>query len=210
MKLLPFIWRWSLQKPEIRALVRPLRRLVTPKFRRQASLAAAAHFVQTPHFKTQQHFACYMAISEEMDAMPIIEALWKAGKSCYLPVLSENEDKKLRFALYEEGMELALNRHRVLEPRKATSVLEGPELDVVILPLVAFDLRGDRLGTGGGYYDRTFSFVLERGKEAVKPRLLGLGYGLQQVEEVPREAFDVPVGGVITEQGFLDFINFRR
>lgn len=147
-----------------------------------------------------------MAVAEEIDTLPIIQALWQTQKSCYLPVLSDHRDKKLRFARYEEGMKLTLNRHRVLEPQKAAVFIEASELEVVLLPLVAFDKDGNRLGTGGGYYDQTFAFRLKQPSDEIKkPHLLGLAYELQKVDKLPREDFDVPLDGVLTEAGLMIF-----
>lgn len=147
-----------------------------------------------------------MAVAEELDALPLIQALWQANKACYLPLVSTPEEKKLCFALYEEGMKLELNRYRVLEPAGPSQILSGPGLDVILLPLLAFDNKGNRLGTGGGYYDRTFAFTLERGRtQEKKPRLLGLAYELQRVEKIPRDDYDVPLDGVVTEAGITLF-----
>jgi len=167
---------------------------------------AAKHFVESVYFRDNLNVACYMALADEIDALPIIQALWQAKKACYLPVLSTKADKHLQFVLYEAGMALGLNRYQVSEPQNITQVLSGPQLDVVVLPLIAFDQKGNRLGTGGGYYDRTFSFVLQsKFTQKKKPHLLGLAFELQKVTQIPSEVFDVPVEGMITEKGLIIF-----
>jgi 5-formyltetrahydrofolate cyclo-ligase len=76
------------------------------------------------------------------------------------------------------------------------------KLDVVLLPLVAFDRRGNRLGMGGGFYDRTFA---PRGRGRVSaPRLIGLAHGFQQVAELVDQPWDVPLRGVLTDSGWLE------
>ncbi len=143
---------------------------------------------------------------EEMDTQPLIQALWKAEKACYLPLVPASKEQELRFARYDEATQLRLNRYKILEPEKVTEELPGSELEVVLLPLVAFDGAGNRLGTGGGYYDRTFSFMLNpEAAQKKKPHLLGLAYELQRVEAIPKEIFDVPLEGVITEEGIHIF-----
>jgi 5-formyltetrahydrofolate cyclo-ligase len=199
-------WRLNLLKSEIRELVRPLRRLITPDYRQKAGLAAAGHFTESSFFRDYQHFACYLALPEEIDTLPLMQALWKAGKACYLPLVSSPEEKKLSFALYEEGMPLEMNRYRVLEPIGSSRVVSASELEVVLLPLLAFDGKGNRLGSGGGYYDRTFEFTLQPGfTRENKPRLLGLAYELQRVEAISSEQFDVPLEAVVTEGGVTVF-----
>ena len=196
----------NLLKSEIRRLARPLRQLISPEYRQKASTAAAGHFINSPFFHDYQHFACYQALSEEFPTKPLIQALWQAGKTCYLPLVSSQENKILRFALYDENMTLALNRYHVLEPSAPSQVLSGAEMDVVLLPLLAFDNQGNRLGTGGGYYDHTFAFTLSPdAAPRKKPRLIGLAYELQRVETIPHEFFDVPLEAVITEAGLTIF-----
>ncbi len=194
----------NLFKTEIRENIRPLRRLISPAYREKASLRAAKHFIESPYFQNNHNFACYMALAEEIDAFPIIQALWQAKKACYLPILAP--EQKLRFVLYEQGLPLGLNAYQIQEPQNFTQELAASQLDVVLLPLLAFDLRGNRLGTGGGYYDRTFSFMLEpEFASKNKPHLLGLGYELQKISQLPREAFDVPMEGMITEETIYYF-----
>lgn len=185
---------WKLQKPELRSLLRPLRRLISAAYREKASLLAAQHFIQSPYFQKYQHMAVYQALAEEIDTRPMVEALWEAGKSGYLPLVAEDKTNKvLKFGLYEKGMALKANRFGVLEPEKPKVVVAASELDLVIVPLLGFDEQGNRLGMGAGYYDWTFA-----GQKKVV--MVGLGYEIQRVEELPREKFDVPLDGVITEE----------
>jgi 5-formyltetrahydrofolate cyclo-ligase len=78
--------------------------------------------------------------------------------------------------------------------------LRGAELDVVLAPLVAFDRAGHRLGMGGGFYDRTFRFVVRRA-EWRRPWIIGLAYDFQRVDALPVERWDVPLHAVVTESG---------
>jgi 5-formyltetrahydrofolate cyclo-ligase len=194
----------NLLKSEIRECIRPLRQIISPQYRTKASCAAAKHFIESEAFQNSQSVASYLALPEEMDTQPLIEALWEAEKDCYLPLIHPN--KELSFALYNKTTPLAPNRYQVLEPQNTTSELAGFELDVVLVPLIAFDLKGNRLGTGGGYYDRTFSFLLTKGEsKKKKPLFLGLAYELQRVEQIPHEDFDVPLEGILTEEGLTLF-----
>lgn len=139
-----------------------------------------------------------------MDSTPIIQALHQQQKSCYLPLVSADvHDKKLTFALYQPETKLRLNRYHVPEPQNSTIIQQANALDIVIVPLLAFDKQGLRLGTGGGFYDYTFSFLIHA--KPHKPLLLGLAYEIQRVPQLPQEIFDVPLDAVVTEEGVLVF-----
>ncbi|OAI49147.1 hypothetical protein AYO45_03320 [Gammaproteobacteria bacterium SCGC AG-212-F23] len=145
-------------------------------------------------FQKSQSIACYLPREEEFNSMPMIQAIWRSGKKCYLPVLLP--DRSLVFASYKINDALVPNRYNILEPEN-TERIPAQQLDLVLMPLVAFDENGGRLGMGGGYYDRTFAFT----KKAVstKPFLMGVAYALQQVDMLPQDEWDVVLDGIITE-----------
>ncbi|HSW92875.1 MAG TPA: 5-formyltetrahydrofolate cyclo-ligase [Gammaproteobacteria bacterium] len=158
----------------------------------------AAHILQeTAFFKRAQHIACYYPIQHEFDCLPLIELIWRAQKKCYLPVLS---DDSLDFFLYEKNTTLQPNRYQIPEPVTDKKIALD-QLDIVLLPLVGFDETGNRLGMGAGYYDRTF----HQNTALKKPFLLGLGYEVQQVSELPKAVWDVPLDGVLTEKNMRTF-----
>lgn len=190
--------------------------------RQAAAIAAAKYLSELPIFKSSQHIACYSATDDEFDTMPIIETIWQANKICYLPVLCHEKEKYLQFVKYQYGDSLQRNKYKILEPSHLSQKIAANELDLVIMPLLAFDLHGHRLGTGGGYYDRTFEFLHEAAVDAArldtkaqkaavdavrikskvqKPFMLGLGYALQQAETLPTEEWDVHLDAVLTEKG---------
>lgn len=168
--------------------------------RNTAAQQALALFTQDGLFTEHQHFACYLARREEFDCSPIIKALWQANKACYLPVLSTEQSGQLNFVRYQENDAVHLNRLRILEPNDGETI-DPQKLDVVLLPLVGFDLEGNRLGMGGGYYDKTFSFI--RNHIGIKPILIGLAYELQQVHELPHDEWDVKLSGILTEKRII-------
>lgn len=193
-------WSWNLQnKIEIRKQLQQKRRAITLIEREQAGVDAAKWFSSHKLFHQSKNIGCYLALKDEFDCAPLIEAIWQAKKNCYLPVLSTTEDLFLDFALYHRSDPLHYNRYKILEPENK-NIIAPSELDVVIMPLVGFDLQGHRLGMGGGYYDRTFAFLLQ--KPVKKPVMVGLGYQAQQVDALPHDEWDVSVDGILTEQGF--------
>lgn len=151
---------------------------------------------------SSQHIACYLARNEEFDCSPIIQAIWQAKKNCYLPTLSLEKDGHLNFVSYAPDDVLKLNRYHILEPDHG-EIFPADKLDLVLLPLVGFDLQGNRLGAGGGYYDRTFAFTRDHADK--KPLLIGLAYSFQQVHQLPFDDWDVRMHGVLTEKEFILF-----
>jgi 5-formyltetrahydrofolate cyclo-ligase len=180
-----------------------LRRAISTEQRSVAAEAAAKLFSQHPLFQRSQFIATYLGKSDEFDAVPIIEEIWRAQKKCYLPVVQAPEEKILNFMLFREGDSLRMNRYKILEPEN-TEKIAAEDLDLVLMPLVAFDLKQNRLGMGGGYYDHTFEFILEK-KPQKKPLLIGLAYANQQVDHLPYDPWDVPLDGVLTEEKFIIF-----
>lgn len=151
--------------------------------------------IDTILFKNSQSIACYFAQDSEFDCTPIIKAIWRAKKNCYLPILSKSQS--LSFGAYESDTILKKNRYHIPEP-DTSWYFPLEQLDLVLLPLVGFDLQGHRLGMGGGFYDRTFQFL--RGKTTPKPFMLGLAYELQKIEHIPIDPWDVSMDGVLTEE----------
>nr|VFK20302.1 MAG: 5,10-methenyltetrahydrofolate synthetase [Candidatus Kentron sp. LPFa] len=123
------------------------------------------------------------------------------GKKAYLPVL---HGKGLWFLPFDANTPLVCNKYGIPEPALSSDSRCIPQaLDLVLTPLVAFDGMGRRLGMGGGYYDRTFAYLLRR-RVFVKPMLVGVAYAFQQVATpLPKNPWDVPLDGVVTDNGWL-------
>lgn len=195
-------WSCPLQnKARLRQTINEKRAAFGDVARNNAAQQALDFFTKSPLFIKNNNIASYLARREEFDCSPIIKALWQANKNCYLPILSEKEGH-LDFVRYQEQDGLQLNRFRILEPT-GTEKISPEKLDVVLLPLVAFDLKGHRLGVGGGYYDRTFEFVLK--DKLTKPMLIGVGYEFQHVKQLPFDEWDVSLNGILTEKKLIIF-----
>lgn len=132
----------------------------------------------------------YVAIGDELDVFPSLEALQEIGASIVLPVAGKSGEV-LSFRPWRSGEELEKGRLSTYHPSAKT---EAPDPDVLLVPLVAFDHQGYRLGFGGGYYDRTLSDL--RGKKKIAA--YGIGYDGQEVESIPREDHDAQLDGIIT------------
>ena len=189
-------------KEQVRQKLNDKRAAIGDVERNVSAQSAMQLLVQHPLFAESVNIACYLSRREEFDTTPIIQAIWKEDKKCLLPILSSEQENFLQFVVYQKNDELQLNKYRILEPKNG--VVFAPEkLDLVLLPLVGFDLKGHRLGAGGGYYDRTFSFL--KNKDVKKPVLLGLAFEIQSLYEVPHDEWDVGLDGIVTEKRILMF-----
>lgn len=187
-------WFIQLNKENLRAHFRAIRKQLPADYRQAAAKSAAQHFIHHPLFEKSQHIACYMAHQNEMNPQVLVDAIWQANKHCYLPMLMN--DQTLQFALYEPNDELVLNQYGIPEPQANAKRMMASELDVVMMPLVAFDRQGNRLGMGGGFYDKTFA-------KLNRPTLLGFAYSVQEVECLPSDSWDVKLAGVVTEKEMI-------
>lgn len=139
--------------------------------------------------------AGYMALSGELDLEPTLNALLEHGLSLTLPVTGELGDA-LVFRAWRAGDALDMSRFGTLEPKPSAPVLEP---DVILVPLLAFDVRGNRLGFGGGYYDRTLAELRANKKIAA----YGIAFDEQEAEDVPSDVFDAPLNGIFTPSRFI-------
>lgn len=162
--------------------------------------------IQLPEFIHCQHIAAYWPNDGEINPLPILAKAHVMGKFCYLPTLLPNVTPQLQFVEYQSEDPLTLNRLGILEPMlNDRKIISAESLDLALVPLIAFDKKGGRLGMGKGYYDCTFAF--HKTDPNSKPFLLGIAYDLQRVSDLPLEAWDVPLDGVVTETYYIDFRN---
>ncbi len=195
---------------DIRRHMRRQRRGLSHHQARLASQALAQRLQGTALFRRSDHIAFYLPNDGEMDLTPLIERAWAMGKHCYLPVLSPAFHNRLWFARYLPDTPLAPNRFRIPEPPMHwRSARPAWSLDLILTPLVAFDECGNRLGMGGGYYDRTLAYLLHR-EHWRQPQLLGVAYAFQQVAQLPHAPWDVPLHGVATDAALHRFAHSRR
>ena len=175
------------------------RQLAQPE--RDACAARLAQIVaREPLVRNSSRIAVYHPVNGEMDPRPLMDCLRSMGKALYLPVLVNFSERKLWFSACTPDEPLVRNRFGIPEPERVhIRRIRSTALDLVLLPLVAFDAAGHRLGMGGGYYDQCFAF-LNRRRHWRKPRLLGLAYEFQRLPLIEPEPWDVPLDAVATER----------
>lgn len=188
----------------LRSQARAQRRALSPEdaLRHGSSLARQAGLLHL--LESARTIAAYLPNDGETDTGPLIALLWKRGKRVFLPLLRFAPHKHLAFGLYRPDTALLPNQYGIPEP-VGTPVLDHPgQLDLALVPLVAFDGQGHRIGMGGGFYDRTFAYLKAPG--AVRaPLLIGLAHECQKYASLPAEPWDVPLDGVATERAFYPF-----
>ena len=190
-------------RAELRREIRAQRKALSPTEREQLAVRIAANLLESQPFITARRIAAYIAVNGEVDLDPLLHAAAEHNKSLYLPVLSPLRDQRLWFVAYHAGTRFAPNRFGIPEPVvRKRDLIKPVQLDLVLMPLVGFDLEGNRLGMGGGFYDRSFAFRRHR-RHWHRPMLVGCAYSFQEVEGLIRYPWDVPLDAVVTEDGFF-------
>ncbi len=182
-------------KAALRQYALELRAELNEKFRAQASALACERFLHELPVPEGAAVALYWPMGDELDCRELISALRARGHPVCLPAII-GPDRPLVFRLWEDAEELAPGPFGTSEPEKS-----APEIvpDLVVLPLLGFDKQGNRLGYGKGYYDRTIA-AMDR-----QPLLVGLAFGVQELEHIPASPHDVPLHMAVTEDGLRRF-----
>lgn len=155
-----------------------------------------------PLLNESTHVAGYLAIGNEVDIASVLERCQHDNKQTYLPLVADNN--RMSFVAYDSDTSLVANRYGILEPAAESARYRAPgTLDVVLVPLVGFDGECNRMGMGGGYYDRAFAerkntHNTTSASNTPKPLLIGVAYDLQRVDTVFPDWWDVPLDVVVT------------
>ena len=164
-----------------------------------------AHLVATRLYRVSRRIAVYLPNDGEIDPVPLMARIWKTNKTCYLPILSRLRHDRLWFAPFTQDTPLAANRFGILEPVvPARTWVRAQALDLILMPLVGFDTHGNRLGMGGGFYDKSLAYLRHRLLWR-KPHLIGLAHDFQRVKKIDACAWDVPLQAVATDQSVYHF-----
>ncbi len=133
-----------------------------------------------------------------MDLAPLMQEAVKKHKECYLPVVPKRFEKILKFSKVSASGQWQINRYGIREFITHRN-LRARQLDMVFLPLVAFDDTGSRLGMGAGFYDVSLAYLKYR-KFWRKPLLIGVGFECQKLARIPKEPWDIGLDAVLTEK----------
>ncbi|MDO5544074.1 MAG: 5-formyltetrahydrofolate cyclo-ligase [Acinetobacter sp.] len=191
-----------LELKTLRKQLRQQRRAVTRTQQQQAQQAIFQRLIRLPKFQYAQKVGVYLHAFGEIHTQRIIEYCFAHGKQVYLPMIcnmnqrlvwvkiNPQQYRQRRFAHHRLGMQ---------EPRTSRGK-HISHLDLVLMPLLACDTYGTRIGMGGGYYDRTLASASQR------PYRLGIAHDFQLIHaRLPRENWDQPVDTLLTPRHFLQF-----
>lgn len=178
----------SVDKQHLRRHFRTQRKALTKTEQRQAQSNCCKRLIANPYFQKAEKIAFYLANDGEVSPACALNYAQKMGKTCYLPVITTQGS--LQFAAVDKQTQFKKNQFGIEEPAN-TEQVAATSLDLILLPLVAFDESGNRLGMGGGYYDKSLASVQP------KPRLIGLAHQCQKAEQLPADSWDIKIDDII-------------
>jgi 5-formyltetrahydrofolate cyclo-ligase len=180
---------------DIRRELKKTRANLDPEYRDAASRIVAEKVIRSNWFYRAEKVACYLSTPVEVDTSLIILRAWQMKKRVFVPVVAQNFS--MQFHEMKSDTDLYRNEIGLYEPADG-NVIAANELDIVITPLVAFDNRQNRVGMGGGCFDRSFAFLKHR-KIFYRPKLVGVAFECQRVEKVNANPWDIRLFQIITD-----------
>lgn len=184
-------------KSDIRKDVLARRDALPTEARVEASLAIATHGAAKLSLRPDTVVSGFWPIRSEVDIRPLMAHLREAGARLCLPVILDLQT--IVFRELVRGAPLIDTGFGTVGPDQSATILIP---DLMIVPMAAFDTRGHRIGYGAGLYDRAIARLVEAGK---RPRLVGVAFDLQEVDEVPAEEHDQQLDAILTESGLRTF-----
>jgi len=188
-----------MNKTALRRQFRKARRALSPAEQRCHSLRICRHFLCSPLAWSSSCIAAFLAIDGEPDLEPLLARLRLMGKRLALPVIAR--DRRMDFFAFDAAAPLVANVYGIEEPAPGARHVPTLSLNAVLTPLVAFDPNGNRLGMGGGFYDRHFG----RMPSALRPLLIGVAHAVQYAPSLPAASWDVPLDAVLKDAGWRGF-----
>ena len=165
--------------------------------RDRASEVITEKVIRSAFFQRSRRIGCYLSLPAEVDTWRIISRAWGMKKRIFAPVTARN--RMLVFRELTPESVLVRDSFGLTMPVSGDEII-ARKLDLVLTPLVAFDKNCQRIGMGGGYYDRTFSFLRGR-RHLLKPKLVGLAFACQEVPAIAASPWDIRLFSVVTESG---------
>ena len=190
-------------RQSLRSTLRKRRAQLDPDWCEASSQLICAHLANTWLYRRAKHIAFYFAQGNEASLEPLMQNAWANNKQVYLPILGLRYTGQLWFVPSQANTPLYKNRFGIAEPVHSSHERRTKlrNLDLILMPLVAYDQHGNRLGMGGGFYDKSLA-TLQSGKGTwSRPKRIGIAYHMQGVDTIPGEHWDVPLDAIVTEQG---------
>ncbi|WNO08841.1 5-formyltetrahydrofolate cyclo-ligase [Teredinibacter sp. KSP-S5-2] len=189
-----------MNKSHLRQKIRAQRNALSPLKQQIHAKKITKKIVGSGLLRHAKKVAVYLAADGEINTDEIISLCNKNKIKVFLPCIQA--DKTLLFRQLGKHKTLKKNRFGILEPHISQPQCAIQQLDIIFMPLVAFDRRGNRLGMGGGFYDRTLAS--DRMRHKYQTKFVGLAHAIQEIELQPSE-WDVSLDGVVTEREVIWF-----
>jgi 5-formyltetrahydrofolate cyclo-ligase len=180
----------SLRKSALQA-----RRSLAEQQRENASKRICERIIHSHEFMSARMIACYLPTKDEVDTTAIVERAWCANKRVFVPVTDTHG--VMNFCEVDADTVVTRNEYGIWEPVSGMLV-DAKTLDMVVTPLVAFDANKNRIGMGGGYFDRCFHFLGNR-RKWLRPKLIGVAFACQEVRNITPNSWDIPLYKVVTD-----------
>ncbi len=190
-----FLISAAAQKASIRKHLRWLRRLIPRAERSLAARLTARKLLRLRRVQRARSIAVYLSIRDELATAPLIEGLLKADARVFAPCVGH--DQKMVFVPLKQQRKFRTDALGMQTPLTRRPRYSARQLDLIVMPLVGFDLHGNRIGMGAGYYDRALQFT----RVVKRPWLLGYAYRQQQTEPLAAESWDVKLDAIAMASG---------
>jgi 5-formyltetrahydrofolate cyclo-ligase len=192
----------NVQRQNIRSQYRKKRQKLSVQEQSTAASNLLTTCLASTTLAQAKTIACYMTNDGEIDPIKIVDYCWQQGKCVLLPVLHPFSKGHLLFVEYQANTPTRKNSYGIAEPIvTSTNLCTLAHIDLILTPLVAFDAKGNRLGMGGGYYDRTLAPVR---RDSLSTELIGLAYTCQQTDKLLTDNWDIPLDGIATPDQFFN------
>ncbi len=183
---------------KFRTELREARQKLSLEQQETASVALFNLLRSQDFFRVAQRIAFYQVIDGEIDPRMLLDSALSEGKSCFLPVIAQDNPEFVSFSSYDANTKLIPNKWGIAEPPVPEVIVSPTNFDVVFVPLVGFSEDCFRLGMGKGFYDRSFSFKILNRRSS--PLLVGLAHECQLIDSFPVEGWDVKLDVVCTDK----------
>ena len=188
------------EKRALRRAMAELRAALAPERRTALSERAVEVFLELPEARLARTVAGFVSTRSEIDTEPLLDLLRRRGIDVVLPRVSTGLlPPRLRFHRADKRSDLVFGIFGLLEPRQDAPEVAAHEIDLFMVPGLAFDRRGTRVGYGGGYYDELAAYVRAH-PNATNARFVGFGFEFQLVDACPTGEWDVPLDTVVTDE----------
>ena len=182
------------EKQQLRRTMRALESGLSARYKEESSRAIAGHLLAMPEYQEAGTVFCFVGTDREIDTRPILEDILAAGKRLCVPLCTGKGIMELRQVT--DLRQLVPGAYGILEPPADSPLVSVDEVDFAVLPCLTCNHLGQRMGQGGGYYDRFLSHYRGGTVLLCREKLIR--------EEIPLEPHDYPVPWVLTERGLYE------